>query len=1110
MSIRICGLSLLLLMASAVAPGDEPGIHWNFDGEGPAAVSGRLLDGSGSLAGKLTGKAKAAGGALRIDDGSGRLVIADPGEASLLDAADGDALTLVAWVRPQPGAVSNGRHLHIIGKGRTGNPGTAAENLNYTLRLTGVDGGAAISFLFRSAPGGDASPGGQYHRWTSTAPFAVDDSWHHVAVSYRFGDPDSLAAWLDGEPVDGRWDMGGETSAPPVVDDDEVWIGSGAGGSSGSTFHGEIDEVLLRKRTATKEDAAGWRQLVLNDKRFRPAPVVAQKPPVPLTPAPAESVLVEIFENLPTNKTWKFRWPEATESYEQESFGLLQLRHKYSSKAVQVDRTPAFGVRASSLIELPAGEYEFLVRARSGSKLWIDGELISETPFHNISSSAHGTIKDWRVVKDSDLRRLQPGDHESLATVKSDGAPQEIRLELYVGGGGKRPETGEAGIFYRRAGEEGFKLLGHGIDVALTDAGMIDFHKRQREYLTRLNAERRREFGHDEDLYWQRRHKIARAIQNDKPSVEIPAANEGVSTNLVDRFVAARLAEQNAEAPPVVDDWSFLRRVTLDLLGTIPTHEQAESFFADKEPGRRDRYIDRLLADSGWADHWVAYWQDALGENPNLVNPTLNNTGPFRWWLYESFYDNKPFDRFATELILMEGSTLGGPGGFSLATQNDAPMAAKAHVISQALLAVDMSCARCHDSPTSDRKQVELFSMAAMLNRGPQNVPATSSVPPSPDGRIRLVEVTLIPGTKVTPEWGYEELVAADAIPSEVLRNPNDERERLAAIITSPNNDRFAEVIVNRLWQRYLGHGLVEPVHNWQDVEPIDPQLLAALAEEFIDGGYDLKALARLILTSETYQRQPLTEPDSELAGLLPVRRKMTAEQIVDSLFVACGKRLKAGELNIDSEGGRELRISINFGRPTRAWEFTSLSNERDRPGLALPKVRPFVTLMQAFGWEGARQTTVPDRDDAPTVLQPGLLANGVASARFTRLSDDSDFTRLALEADSTGSLVEETVLRVLGRPATPAEKKLFGQLLDEGFGERIVEAQPIPFRDYTTTGVGWTNHLHPDATVAQNKLQEEVTAGDPPTPRLTENWRLRYEDVLWSLLNSPEFVFVP
>ena len=77
--------------------------------------------------------------------------------------------------------------------------------------------------------------------------------------------------------------------------------------------------------------------------------------------------------------------------------------------------------------------------------------------------------------------------------------------------------------------------------------------------------------------------------------------------------------------------------------------------------------IDQLLDDPTWADHWVGYWQDVLAENPNLVNPTLNNTGPFRWWLHESFLDNKPFDRFATELILMEGSPLfGGPAVLSV------------------------------------------------------------------------------------------------------------------------------------------------------------------------------------------------------------------------------------------------------------------------------------------------------------------------------------------------------------------------------------------------------------------------------------------------------------
>ena len=101
---------------------------------------------------------------------------------------------------------------------------------------------------------------------------------------------------------------------------------------------------------------------------------------------------------------------------------------------------------------------------------------------------------------------------------------------------------------------------------------------------------------------------------------------------------------------------------------------------------------------------------------------------------------------------------------------------------------------------------------------------------------------------------------------------------------------------------------------------------------------------------AEGDQRAVADESDSATAGLLPVRRRMTAEQVVDSLFVACGKRLKSGEVNIDANGAREQKNSINFGWPRRAWEFTSLSNERDRPAFALPKAQPFVTTMAAFG----------------------------------------------------------------------------------------------------------------------------------------------------------------
>src|SRR5690606_24461733 len=115
---------------------------------------------------------------------------------------------------------------------------------------------------------------------------------------------------------------------------------------------------------------------------------------------------------------------------------------------------------------------------------------------------------------------------------------------------------------------------------------------------------------------------------------------------------------------PLVNDLAFLRRVSLDTVGLIPTPEQIERFLADPPETRRSLVIARLLDDPGWADHWVGYWQHVLAENPGLTKPTLNNSGPFRWYLHEAFLDNKPLDRLVTELISMEGgAAMGGPAG---------------------------------------------------------------------------------------------------------------------------------------------------------------------------------------------------------------------------------------------------------------------------------------------------------------------------------------------------------------------------------------------------------------------------------------------------------------
>ena len=295
---------------------------------------------------------------------------------------------------------------------------------------------------------------------------------------------------------------------------------------------------------------------------------------------------------------------------------------------------------------------------------------------------------------------------------------------------------------------------------------------------------------------------------------------------------------------------------------------------------------------------------------------------------------------------------------------------------------------------------------------------------------------------------------------------------------------------------------------------PSHPELLEYLARELVHSGYDLKHVARLILTSHTYQRiaQPSRGEEAEMLFAGPLRRRMSAEQVVDSMFTASGKDFYAGELNIDADGSRVFTTSLNLGHPRRAWEFTSLSNERDRPSLSLPMAQPFLDVLESFGWRASRQDPLTVRDTSPTVLQPAVLANGILARRFTRCSEDSAFTKLALQDQPLETLIDRVYRQALTRPATSAERETFALLLKEGYAARLREVSPeeLKIERLRNAGVSWSNHLSEESNRVQIELQESVRQGDPPSPRLERDWRERYEDMLWAILNSPEFVFVP
>ena len=569
------------------------------------------------------------------------------------------------------------------------------------------------------------------------------------------------------------------------------------------------------------------------------------------------------------------------------------------------------------------------------------------------------------------------------------------------------------------------------------------------------------------------------------------------------------------ELTPLADDATFLRRVYLDTIGVVPTEVEYDTFVADKDPDRRRMLIDRLLADPRWADHQMGYWLDVLAENPNLIQPMLNNTGPFRWWLYESFLDNKPLDLFVTELVRMEGSErFGGPAGFGAASQNDVPMAAKGIILSSAFLGIEMKCARCHDSPTHHWKQKDVFSLAALLEQKPLQVPETSSVPMGPlslGGRKPLIEVTLPPGSTVAPEWPFAELCDEQTAMA-IVQDASNSRDRLAAFITAPQNERFTQVMVNRVWQRLMGRGLVESLGDWEKSIPTHPELLRWLSRELVRSGYDLKAVMRLILNSHAYQRAVdtrLLEPSALFTA--PAPRRIGPHQLVDSLFLATGKPFEVEPLNIDLDGIRTADRALDLGTARRAWMLPSASNERDRPSMMLPRIQAVGEVMEVFGWRPVRaDPTDGIQPSEPNVLQPALLANGTMMLWLTRLSDDHGLTQLALVDQPLDRLIDRLYRRLFTREPTQDERTRVTAALAAGYASRVTPTQAAPFQKAVRPYyVSWANHMTAEAN--RLRLEEEALAreGEPPTQRLSADWRQRLEDVVWALLNEPEWIFI-
>lgn len=381
----------------------------------------------------------------------------------------------------------------------------------------------------------------------------------------------------------------------------------------------------------------------------------------------------------------------------------------------------------------------------------------------------------------------------------------------------------------------------------------------------------------------------------------------------IDSLVKAKLAKLNIQPSELCSDSDFLRRAYLDVIGTLPTADEVRRFLDDQRPDHRARLIDELLKRPEYADYWALKWSDWLrAERQNLAHAGAH---AYYRWIRDSFATNKPWDQFARELLTAEGLLRDAPGGYLFKSVKQP--GEQAATVSQVLLGVRIDCAKCHHHPFDRWSQHDYYGMEAFFTQ--------VSFKPTPQGEMLL---TRPGGSSKHPRTGEEIFAHALGEPMPNKSPEGDRRKLLAAWMTSLQNPFFAKNFVNRAWAHFLGRGLVEPVDDVRLTNPpTNPDLLEALAKQFVESRFDVHQLIRTITASQAYQRSSrpnVTNERDEQNYSRALFKRLDAEVLLDAVSQATGVSEKFGGA---PEGTRAVQLwdsQVNhyflklFGRPTR------------------------------------------------------------------------------------------------------------------------------------------------------------------------------------------------
>lgn len=481
--------------------------------------------------------------------------------------------------------------------------------------------------------------------------------------------------------------------------------------------------------------------------------------------------------------------------------------------------------------------------------------------------------------------------------------------------------------------------------------------------------------------------------------------------NFIDDLVLDKLKELRLAPSPRCDDSTFVRRAYLDTIGMLPSPEEVQDFKADASEDKRDRLIDHLLQREEYNDYWSYRWSDVFLISGKRLRPQAVKA--YYQWLRNKIETNTPWDQIVREVVTAQGSSYtNGATNFFALHQTPEDMAEN---VSQAFMGLSIGCAKCHNHPLEKWTNDQYYAMANMFSR--VRAKGWGGDARNGDGLRTLFLATS--GELVQPLTGIAQPPAPlDGIPLE-FDDPSDRREHLADWLTSPENPYFSRSVANRVWANFMGRGLVENVDDMRTSNPATNEpLLNELSSFLTQNQFDLKALMREILRSETYQRSSQVLPQNKQDDRFYSRfypRRLMAEVLLDAISQVSDVPTAFQQIE---HKGADIRATKEYPLGTRATELY------DSAVLS--------SFLSKFGRNNRDIVCECERTNKPSLVQVLHIVNGATINEKLKSKKSCVEVAIGKPVKSNETIIREAFLKTVAREPTTHEKISLLEIIEQ------------------------------------------------------------------------------